>query len=240
MPECGARAKSDRCRGQHDTMRASRESGLALKRVYAATKRYYGQKLEKHGPTPLGVDWSCVATQELRFVQLLKICGKARRFSLNDVGCGYGALLDHIKRRRANALVDYLGLDVTPAMVAKAKELHRDHPNTNFIVARGSPRTADYSIASGIFNVKLDLPVELWESFVAVTLGGMHAASLKGFAVNFMAPLSGGGVSGPLYRTSPEPWAAYCTAELGAEVEIVSDYGLREFTMLVRPAPSVA
>jgi SAM-dependent methyltransferase len=221
-------------------MRASGDSGLALKRVYAATERYYGRKLEKHGPTPRGVDWSCVATQELRFVQLLKICGKARRFSLNDVGCGYGALLDYIRKRRANALVNYLGLDVTPAMIAQAKELHRDRQNTNFIVARSSPRTADYSIASGIFNVKLDLPFGAWESFVAVTLRSMHATSLKGFAVNFMTPLRGGDASGPLYRTSPEPWAAYCTAELGAEVEIVSDYGLREFTMLVRPEPSIA
>jgi len=221
-------------------MGGSQDSSLALERVHGATGRYYGQKLEKHGATPLGVDWSCVATQELRFVQLLKICGKARRFSLNDIGCGYGALLDHIRKRRARAVVDYLGLDVTPAMITKAKELHRVRPNTNFIVAARSPRVAQFSVASGIFNVKLDLPVEEWENFVAVTLQSMHATSRKGFAVNFMAPLRDGAVAGPLYRTSPEPWAAYCTGELGASVEIVSDYGLREFTMLVRPASSVA
>ena len=38
-----------------------------------AVARYYGGKLAEHGPTPAGVDWNGVASQRLRFDQLLAV-----------------------------------------------------------------------------------------------------------------------------------------------------------------------
>jgi hypothetical protein len=49
------------------------------------------RKIRKFGATPLGVDWTCVSTQQLPFVQLLKLCDTSPA-SLNDLGCGYGAI----------------------------------------------------------------------------------------------------------------------------------------------------
>ena len=37
-----------------------------------------------------------------------------------------------------------------------------------------------------------------------------------------------------LYRTSPEPWIRYCERELRCCVETVDNYGMNEFTLLVR------
>src|SRR5438876_11504259 len=51
---------------------------------------YYDGRVREFGPTPWGVDWTCELTQQLRFVQLLKVAGRRKRFSLNDLGCGYG------------------------------------------------------------------------------------------------------------------------------------------------------
>jgi SAM-dependent methyltransferase len=216
--------------------RAAGGRGSRFKRVHATIADYYARKLAKHGPTPLGVDWSCVATQELRFAQLLKICRRETRFSLNDVGCGYGAVLAYIARRHPEAEVDYLGFDLAPSMIAQAVRIHGRQEGRNFIVADASPRVADYSIASGIFNVKLDQPLELWEQFVAGTMHDMRTASRKGFAVNFMkaAGTRGEPAASLLYRTTPRQWTRFCETELGSGTEIVADYGLREFTLLVR------
>jgi SAM-dependent methyltransferase len=203
--------------------------------VYASIDAYYTQKVRKYGATPLGVDWSCVPTQELRFVQLLKLCSFAAPFSLNDLGCGYGALLAYLGKRHADAEVDYLGIDLSPAMIRRARRLWRNSIRTKFLVADASPRIADYSIASGIFNVKLDQPIDGWERFIAKTLSDMYSCSQYGFAVNFMAPCSPGDSSeAGLYHTPAEPWIHFCEQELGSSVELLTAYGLREFTLLVR------
>lgn len=92
--------------------------------VHAGIAAYYSAKVAKYGATPLGVDWSCVPTQELRFVQLLKLCDFGSPFSFNDLGCGYGALIAYLDRRHAECAVDYLGIDLSEAMLRRARRLY--------------------------------------------------------------------------------------------------------------------
>ena len=203
--------------------------------LHADIRQYYSQKIQRHGPTPLGVDWPCQPTQELRFIQLLRLCDFKAPFSLNDVGCGYGALLAFLAKRHRGKKVDYLGIDLSPAMIAEAHQLWRKRRNTEFIIANTPPRIADYSVASGIFNVKLNQPEALWTQFIEKTLTTMHATSRRGFAVNFLAPLAEGATGKPeLYRAPSTLWGRYCEQAFGAAVEVLGSYGMREYTLLVR------
>lgn len=203
--------------------------------LYLDIERYYTQKIKNHGPTPLGVDWPCLPTQQLRFVQLLRLCDFANPFSLNDIGCGYGAMLAFLAKRHRGKTIDYLGVDLSPAMIAEAHQRWRKRRETKFAVANASPRMADYSVASGIFNVKLNQPEALWTQFIEKTLAAMHATSRRGFAVNFLAPLAEGAVVRPeLYRAPPALWTRYCEQTFGAAVEVLENYGMREYSLLVR------
>lgn len=209
------------------------QSGLSD--VHSEIAFYYTQKIQAHGPTPLGVDWPCQPTQELRFVQLLRLCDVTAPFSLNDVGCGYGALLALTARRYPRLAIDYLGVDLSAAMVASASRRWRKRRHTSFAVSSSATRMADYSIASGIFNVKLNQPEKAWEDFIRHTLGDMAQHSRRGFAVNFLAPLADGEQGKPeLYRASAGQWVEYCAQQLGARVELLSNYGMREYTLLAR------
>ncbi|WHZ13164.1 MAG: hypothetical protein OJF60_003605 [Burkholderiaceae bacterium] len=211
------------------------DTARGLDAIHAAIARYYTATLQAHGATPHGVDWASRPTQELRFVQLLKICDFAAPFSLDDLGCGYGALLAYLAWRHPGVEVDYLGVDLSAEMVTAARRRWRQRRNTAFAAGHASPRRADYSVASGIFNVKPDVPAARWRGFVAATLDAMHANSRRGFAVNFIAPLPRGATgSAGLYRTPPGTWRRYCEQRLRAEVEVVKGYGLREYTLLVR------
>jgi SAM-dependent methyltransferase len=206
-----------------------------LEAVYSGIRAYYTDKVQKHGATPRGVDWTCVPTQELRFVQLLKLCDFKVPFSLNDVGCGYGALLAHLARRHPHAEVDYLGIDLSRAMVRHAELLWHNPGSTRFVTARTSPRVADYSVASGIFNVRLEQPIDVWERFIARTLADMQRTSRLGFSVNLMGlPAAGQASKEGLYRSASTPWVEYCERKLQCSVEVLSGYGLREFTLLAR------
>ncbi|MEO7128766.1 MAG: class I SAM-dependent methyltransferase [Rhodoferax sp.] len=217
------------------------EPAPALADLHAAIARYYTGTVQAHGATPAGVDWRCVPTQELRFVQLLRLCDFTAPFSLNDLGCGYGALLAYLARRHGTTEVDYLGVDLSAAMIAAARRLwsKRRGPDrqVEFAVGHASARSADYSVASGIFNVKLDPSAARWRRFVAATLDQLHMSSRRGFAANFMTPLARGSAgSAGLYRTPAGVWRRYCEQKYGATVEIITDYGMREYTLLVRHA----
>ncbi|EIM24649.1 class I SAM-dependent methyltransferase [Microvirga lotononidis] len=206
-----------------------------LDEAYRQVEHYYTQKLRRHGASPLGVDWSCMPTQALRFRKLLTLCDFASPFSLNDLGCGYGALLDYLALYHPQTPVDYLGVDLSPAMVRSAKKRWVGE-RIRFLQGVESPRPADYSIASGIFNVMLDQPIPLWEQLIETTLTHLRSTSRKGFAVNFVhLPASGLIMTAGLYCTRPERWSAFCETRLNSRVRIVDDYGMREFTLLVEP-----
>lgn len=212
-------------------------SQKSLAGLLAEVGQYYSRKIDTYGATPLGVDWSCEPTQHMRFVHLLKLCNFDAPITLNDVGCGYGALLAFLAKRFRGKAVNYLGIDLSPEMIAHAQVLWRKRQNTAFEVASVSPRTADYSVASGIFNVKLSQPVDLWEHFVAKTLADMHATSRRGFAVNFLAPFPAGIPTIPeLYSVHPDVWRQHCEQAFNSRVEIIAGYGMREYTLLARTA----
>jgi len=212
------------------------DPGPAL--VHARIAEYYTRKVEMFGCTPLGADWTCIATQEMRFVQLLKICDFSAAFSINDLGCGYGALARFLHRRHGGCATDYLGIDLSAAMVRRARQHCRGLAGVRFVEGGSSPRTADYAVASGIFNVQQDEPDDRWDAFIETTLQHLAAASRLGFAVNFVAPLANGQhVARGLYTTPPEPWVAYCADHVGADVQVVEGYGMREFSLLVRHRP---
>ena len=198
-------------------------------------ERYYTRRVLEYGATPLGVDWSCQATQELRFAQLLNLVNFAAPYALNDLGCGYGALVAYVMKYHSRCNVDYLGIDISPAMISAARKLWGRRRGVKFAIGSACPRVADYSVASGIFNVKLGRSTREWEGAIAKTLINLHSCSRLGFAVNFLAPRDCGQMRRiELYRTPPEPWCRFCEENFDASVDLLGAYGLREFTLLVR------
>lgn len=207
----------------------------SLVQLRETVARYYSQKIETHGATALGVDWPCIPSQELRFVQLLKICDFSKPLSVTDIGCGYGALFSFIRRRYRNVPIDYLGIDLSPAMISVAEKRRWSEHEPRFMVGHTSPRIADYTLASGIFNVKLNETEERWQYYIGKTLCDMLAASRIGFAVNFLGPAHPGARKIPeLYRTPAKVWTRFCEQRLHMAVELVQGYGMQEFTLLAR------
>ena len=205
-----------------------------LDEVCTRVEAYYAAKLARHGATARGVDWSCTATQWLRFVQLLKVCSFDAPFSLIDLGCGYGALATFLADRYPRASIDYLGIDLSPAMVGRARRRHRGKPGMRFAVGRNCAEQADYVVASGIMNVMVGYSLPVWEGFVRAMLLDLYRMSRRGFAVNFLSAPSPDAPPEQLYCPAPATWVDYCRDEFGGTVEVLDSYGMREFTLLVR------
>jgi SAM-dependent methyltransferase len=194
--------------------------------------RYYGAKLAAHGASPRGVDWNSSESQQLRFKQLVRICDAEARFSLNDIGCGYGALLDYLCGLGKEC--DYLGVDISEAMIAKAGALH---PGCRFVVGERAGRVADYSVASGIFSVRLSAGDDAWLAHLLRTLEQLDAESRRGFSFNCLTRYSDPELMrSDLYYADPARLFDHCKARFTKNVALLHDYGLYEFTILVRKA----
>lgn len=202
--------------------------------VLGAVGRYYTEKIERFGATPAGVDWNGSVSQELRFSQLLRIVDSGT-FSINDVGCGFGSLVEYLDRRGSS--YEYVGVDVSEAMVARARALHAGRSNRSFEVSARCTRSADYSLASGIFNVRLDVEDEEWMAHILETLSDMNRASRVGFAFNCLTKYSDPEyMRDHLFYADPCLLFDYCKRTFSRNVALLHDYGLYEFTILVRKA----
>lgn len=201
--------------------------------LIAAVAGYYTAKVREHGPTPEGVDWNGADSQEIRFDQLLAIADGADPLSIVDYGCGYGALVDHVAADHADFA--YQGYDVSDSMVAEARTRFAHERRASFTTEPGDLERADYTVASGIFNVKLDTPIEEWRAYVLETIERMAALSMRGIAFNALTAHSDPERMRPdLYYADPAQLLDHCLRTYSRDIALRHDYELYEFTLLVR------
>ena len=197
---------------------------------------YYSEKLARHGETPRGVDWNGVESQTLRFEQLSKIINTTNPFSINDLGCGYGAYYDFLNTDLRS--FTYCGIDISHNMIRAAKGRYQDRNDVRFIVSSEPDHVADYGIASGIFNVRLARTEDEWWSYLEAILDILHRTSRFGFAFNCLTSYSDTDkMRDYLYYADPCVLFDHCKRRYSRHVALLHDYGLYEFTMLVRKFP---
>ncbi len=202
-------------------------------RILGNVSRYYDERIELHGATPRGVDWNSPESQRLRFAQLLKLWDRDAPSAINDYGCGYGAFADYMLDQGYS--FRYCGFDISPQMIAKATELHDAMDQVTFVSEESALTKTDYTVASGIFNVRLDTPVPEWEKYVIETLGTINALSRIGFAFNVLTKYSDPALMrSDLYYADPLFLFDYCKTNYSPFVTLLHDYPLYEFTIVVR------
>ncbi len=197
------------------------------------TLEHYKDKFAEHGATPLGVDWNGPESQRLQFAQLLKLLPEEGEFSINDFGCGYGALVEVLQARWPG--VRYFGYDLNPEMIAAARQRHAGQETITFEVAERPLRPADYGVASGVFTLRLGRSDSQCFSDMRDSLDALHATSRKGFAFNTLTSYSDADrMRDYLYYPDPCVLFDLCKRRYGREVALLHDYGLYACTLLVR------
>jgi SAM-dependent methyltransferase len=190
-----------------------------------------------YGSTAQGVNWKNEEAQVLRFIQLLKILeNESESFSINDLGCGYGALAPFMLKAGFQNFV-FRGYDLSKDMIEKAKETYRDITQASFYTIQKTQEMeeADYCVASGIFNKKLSLKEFEFLSYILETLEIMNEKSKKGFAFNMLTSYSDKDKQREdLYYANPSFIFDYCMRNFSRNVALLHDYKAYDFTILVR------
>jgi SAM-dependent methyltransferase len=210
-------------------------SDQAQFRILSEVAKYYSAKLVSHGATSQGVDWNGPDSHRLRHRQFLRLFEKCPHASIIDLGCGFGDFLHFL--RNSGHQGRFVGYDIAPNMIEKARELYGEGDDRRWCVRAEPDETADFAIASGIFNVRGDVPDEMWTDYVHRTVDILARTGRHGFGFNVLSLSSDPDRRRPnLYYADPAQMLGHCLSRYGRSVALLQDYGLYEFTVLVRHA----
>lgn len=204
-----------------------------LDNILRAVASHYAAKIAAHGATPNGVDWNSAASHELRHRQFLRLLDGSPDASVLDLGCGYGDFFRFL--RASGHRGPFVGYDIVPAMIAKARELYGESADRQWRIGSEPVETADFAVASGIFNVKGDASYGCWAVYVAATIDLLARVGRHGFAFNLLSLASDRERRrADLYYADAGAMLASCLERYGRHVALLHDYGLYEFTVIVR------
>lgn len=194
---------------------------------------YYTAKISEHGATAKGVDWNGDASHQLRHRQFLRLIADHPEASMIDLGCGFGDFLRFV--RGAGHHGPFIGYDISDSMIDAARTAHGEDASCRWRVGAVPLEPADFATASGILNVKGDIADNEWRGYVERTIDVLARSSRIGFAFNVLSLSSDPDRRRPnLYYADPSHMLAHCLARYGRNVALLQDYGLYEFTMIVR------
>jgi ubiquinone/menaquinone biosynthesis C-methylase UbiE len=191
----------------------------------------YGERLRRLGPTVQALGWRDQAQQTLRFDVLTGMVPFLEGKRVLDVGCGFGDFYDHLRSRRLS--VEYTGCDISPDMLAVARERQPDliFEERNILSNPYPDNAFDYVFISGIFNHR----IRDNQAFLESMLAAAFRACAHGVAANMMTDQVDYR-DAYLYYFNPEQVLGFCRS-LSRHVALRHDYPLYEFTVGVYRSP---
>jgi len=197
----------------------------------------YRNRLGQCGPTPKGAFWVSQHTVTKRFDILGRAFDPADiakgGVTIRDFGCGYGAYFDYLKSKPVMNDSTYVGYDITQTMLDACERRIRD-PRASFRHSAKPTTTADYTMVSGTFNLKLDADEGAWLDYVHASLVLLWETTKKALAFNMLDRRQLDPDMQGLYYADHADMVTYCRGALSPDVEIIEDYGLPDFTVIVR------
>ncbi|QHT65626.1 class I SAM-dependent methyltransferase [Rhodocytophaga rosea] len=199
-------------------------------------QKFYDQNLANFGQTAKGVGWKNEEAQLVRFEQLAKLLSNKLSFHVNDLGCGTGAFVDYLYANHFSSFA-YIGYDILPEMIKIAAAAYQKNQQCRFVHISDplAMEEADYTVSSGIFNVKNSLSNEKWLEHMMHTIHAMNANSRKGFAFNALTSYADRDkMQDYLYYADPLYLFDYCKKNFSKNVALLHDYNQYDFTIIVR------
>jgi hypothetical protein len=210
--------------------------GILLDRISTSLINYYSNRAASFEESSQQVGWKSVGAQQSRFLQLIKVIESPSNFSINDLGCGLGDLSDFMHEKGFSKFT-YHGYDTFQSMVDGATRKHHNLNWANFskIENPGEMLLSDYTVASGVLNIRFDISDNEWLSYILEMINVMNDKSAKGFAFNALTSYSDEEFKRPeLYYTDPCFIFDYCKRNISRNVSLIHDYQEYDFTILVR------
>ncbi len=148
----------------------------------------YTSRLMKYGNNPQGLFWKNSFTQLHRFELILSALNKhnnLKQFTICDIGCGYGKLLEFLKKKLNKSTFQYQGCDLNSTLIEYCT---KNYSNENFkFYKQSSPKgIVDFSVMSGTYNLSVTKDMKMWEKYILKNLNNIWKQTNKVMAFNLL------------------------------------------------------
>ncbi len=196
--------------------------------------RVYSGLVVQHGVDPKAGGYRDEVSRNLRYdklAQILAADGAPERFTVNELGCGYGAFYEYLESAFPGRVAHYTGYDVSDEMLNRGRNHLKLRPAT-MLKQSTVTEEADYTFISGIFNVRLSASNDEWLDYIHETLRQSYRMSKRGMAFYILTSYVDR-TNERFFYANPSELLSFCQSQLSRHVLLAHDYPLYEFTTIV-------
>ena len=206
---------------------------------WRAIVEHYEECARKHGATPAGVDWPSGADLATRFGVMLELLNEAGvQSELLDLGCGPGLVLDYLNATGNIGRVKYRGIDLSSEMVdmAQARWPRHEFSCRDIVAAPLPEQSVDVVIMNGVLTERVSLDVATMTSLAESLVAAAFRTARIGIAFNVMNAHVDW-QRDDLFHWPFDALAGFLRREVSPHYALRGDYGLYEYTCIVRRHP---
>ena len=205
---------------------------------YKVIYQHYENKLQEFGANHQGMDWPSEQDLATRFKVMVGVTNilssKEESYSLLDLGCGVGLLVDYIKVHSTLSSIDYQGVDISDVMVLEAK---KKYPNESFLTRDIlqeplQDSSSDFVVMNGVLTEKLSMEYESMVAFAKAIIKAAFATCRKGICFNVMN-VHVDWQRDDLFHWPMDELMAFLVKDVSRHIVIRADYGLYEYSVYV-------
>ena len=148
----------------------------------------YTSRLMKYGNSPQGLYWKNSFTQIHRFELIINALNKyynLKKFTICDIGCGYGKFLEYLRHKLKKSSFQYQGCDLNNELIDHCTKKYSDK-NCNFYKKSSPKGIVDFSIMSGTYNLSVTNDIKIWEKYVLKNLTNIWKQTNNIMAFNLL------------------------------------------------------
>ena len=148
----------------------------------------YSNRLMKYGKSPQGLFWKNSFTQIHRFELIVTALNKysnLKKFTICDIGCGYGKFFEFLRDKLKNSTFQYQGCDLNNKLIDYCTKNYSDK-NCNFYKKSSPKSIVDFSVMSGTFNLSVTDDIKIWEKYILKNLASIWKQTNKIMAFNLL------------------------------------------------------
>jgi SAM-dependent methyltransferase len=210
-----------------------------LRQGFAALASHYEACLARFGPTVQGVDAPDEHDHAKRFAAVLSpLDVRNARPSVLDLGCGPGFMLDYLEQAGLRERVEYLGVDISEHMVRTARDRWPEHAFEcrDVLATPFAERSFDYVVLNTVLTERVSVPRDLMEAMAKELVRNAFATARVAVSFNVMNAHVDW-TRDDLFHWPFDEVASFLRAEVSRHYAFLADYGLYEYTVVVRHDP---